>query len=342
MIRNYKLRIYPNKGKAKRLDGLLAFWKSEVQKKINLFWDVGVDKTPFCLSEFRRGGMHINYATQVAYTIVKNCKKSKIDKPTYNGNEVYLHCNGLIYLDYKTKEYDFWIKISGHEKGKGRIVLPCKTFQLFNDMRKFGKLKHSGKLIRKQGKYYLIVYIEIPDVAVTVDNYIGIDVGLKNPVVTSDGKFYGQDIESLRRRTKWRRYNNGLSACKQKLNQLAKQFPEIYPNTNFIVENLSFKGRKKSNRKFRRNKNNWAYNHFSGRLEDIGKLKGFDVVKVNPAYTSQTCPMCGRVSKSNRKGELFQCKSCDYVNHADVVGAMNVLQSRQGSLSTLNPVEIGN
>ena len=50
------------------------------------------------------------------------------------------------------------------------------------------------------------------------------------------------------------------------------------------------------------------------------------VVKVNPAYTSQTCPSCGHCEKENRPTQAeFECRQCGYTNNSDVVGAINVL-----------------
>jgi putative transposase len=44
-------------------------------------------------------------------------------------------------------------------------------------------------------------------------------------------------------------------------------------------------------------------------------------------HTSQTCPCCGHVSKDNRQTQAkFLCVGCGYVNRADVVGAINVLE----------------
>ena len=50
------------------------------------------------------------------------------------------------------------------------------------------------------------------------------------------------------------------------------------------------------------------------------------LVIVPPQYTSQTCPCCGHISAENRKTqEKFVCVKCGFENHADVVGAMNIL-----------------
>ena len=60
------------------------------------------------------------------------------------------------------------------------------------------------------------------------------------------------------------------------------------------------------------------------------KILDFDlkvaVEYVNPAYTSQTCPSCGHVSRKNRSGIKFKCDSCGRKAHADWVGATNILR----------------
>ena len=50
---------------------------------------------------------------------------------------------------------------------------------------------------------------------------------------------------------------------------------------------------------------------------------GIPFFVTNPAYTSQTCPICNYIFKSNRKGEVFKCKNCGYFENADIVGARN-------------------
>lgn len=53
---------------------------------------------------------------------------------------------------------------------------------------------------------------------------------------------------------------------------------------------------------------------------------GGELIEVPPQYTSQTCPCCGHTHKDNRKTQAkFACGQCGYENHADHVGAINVL-----------------
>jgi putative transposase len=58
------------------------------------------------------------------------------------------------------------------------------------------------------------------------------------------------------------------------------------------------------------------------------------LIAVPPQNTSRACPRCNHVSKDNRQTQSrFACMSCGYENHADVVGAINVLERGQRLLA---------
>jgi putative transposase len=53
---------------------------------------------------------------------------------------------------------------------------------------------------------------------------------------------------------------------------------------------------------------------------------GGTLLAVPPHNTSRTCPACGHVAAANRVTQAkFACVACGYANHADVVGAINIL-----------------
>lgn len=56
--------------------------------------------------------------------------------------------------------------------------------------------------------------------------------------------------------------------------------------------------------------------------------RGVEVVRVPPAYTSQTCAKCGAVDRENRKTQAeFICVSCGHTDNADVNAARNILNA---------------
>lgn len=58
---------------------------------------------------------------------------------------------------------------------------------------------------------------------------------------------------------------------------------------------------------------------------------GVPAVFVNPAYSSQTCPRCGHVSRKNRRGNRFLCEQCWYQNNADIdISAATIVGKRLG------------
>jgi putative transposase len=53
---------------------------------------------------------------------------------------------------------------------------------------------------------------------------------------------------------------------------------------------------------------------------------GCQLLFVDPKYTSQECPECHHRSKDNRQTQAeFECVECHHKEHADLVGAKNVL-----------------
>lgn len=55
------------------------------------------------------------------------------------------------------------------------------------------------------------------------------------------------------------------------------------------------------------------------------KYSGGELIKVNPAYTSQTCPACGCINKLSRKSQaVFSCLECNHTDNADFVAATNI------------------
>jgi putative transposase len=69
---------------------------------------------------------------------------------------------------------------------------------------------------------------------------------------------------------------------------------------------------------------------------------GGTLLAVAPQHTSRTCPCCGHASKENRRTQAqFVCVECGYENHADVVGAINILARGHRVLACGEPAQSG-
>jgi putative transposase len=71
---------------------------------------------------------------------------------------------------------------------------------------------------------------------------------------------------------------------------------------------------------------NKGWGGFLAALEHTARYHGATVVKVNPAYTSQTCNACKHIARESRQSQaLFHCVVCGHQAHADVNAAKNIL-----------------
>ncbi len=76
----------------------------------------------------------------------------------------------------------------------------------------------------------------------------------------------------------------------------------------------------------------WA--EFRRQLEYKQAWRGGELLAVPPCNTSSTCPRCGHVAAENRQTQArFACVKCDYENHADLVGALNILAAGHAVLA---------
>jgi len=164
---------------------------------------------------------------------------------------------------------------------------------------------------------------------------IGVDVGLNVVAATSDGRTFGAELkpkfDRLYERVRSLRANRQRQGLKEnsprldrlesKLTGMVKTITGEVANklvrdapkgTVFVVEDLDLRGCRGQKR--------FAYRALAHSLETKAPT-----IKANPAYTSQTCPSCGYVSRRNRSGVNFVCRSCGRRSHADVVGGINLL-----------------
>ncbi len=85
-----------------------------------------------------------------------------------------------------------------------------------------------------------------------------------------------------------------------------------------------------------------GWGEFRRQLEYKTMWNGAMIIAVPPHNTSRTCPCCGCVSKDNRQTQAeFLCVDCGYKNHADVVGAINILERGHRLLACGESVQLG-
>lgn len=111
------------------------------------------------------------------------------------------------------------------------------------------------------------------------------------------------------------------SAVGQAVNQLFRNETGV---ATLVVEDLGRRG-EPVNTHINRRLGRWLKGYLQKRLRETAERNGVELIAVNAAYTSQTCPRCGFVSRANRRAGMFRCTSCDFTGSSDAVAATNVL-----------------
>ena len=119
-----------------------------------------------------------------------------------------------------------------------------------------------------------------------------------------------------------------------KINEVVNKFINFYKDTDFVCENLrNVKHASKLYKSLNNKLQYWSYRQVLMKLEALSEVEGFNLTKIDPAYTSQTFSKCGTILKSNRNGEFYNC-SCGLIIDADTNAAINILH--RGTHSSSN------
>ena len=69
----------------------------------------------------------------------------------------------------------------------------------------------------------------------------------------------------------------------------------------------------------------WSFSQLRQFIDYKAVMSGVGVVCIDPAYTSQECPICHHISRSNRPTrDEFCCVCCGFSGPADTVAARNI------------------
>jgi putative transposase len=83
----------------------------------------------------------------------------------------------------------------------------------------------------------------------------------------------------------------------------------------------------------------WPFQQLGEFIEYKARRAGVPFIEVDPAYTSQKCPVlwCGHTEKANRpERDTFCCRRCGFAGPADVVAGINVRQRARSAWVFVN------
>lgn len=223
------------------------------------------------------------------------------------------------------------------------------TVTIFKDRQPQGQLRNAI-ITRKNNKYYISITTkqETEGLTKTNDNQVGIDMGISFFASLSTGEQIENPRHTLKYERKLRIENRSLARKKKgsksrekqrmkvaKLHEkisntrrdfLHKQSKKITDNYGLIVvEDLKVKDMVKD-KYFSKHVLDATWSEFFNQLSYKSYQKGGEFIKINPAYTSQTCSSCGKVDKKSRISQSkFVCTSCGVESNADINASNNIL-----------------
>lgn len=228
--------------------------------------------------------------------------------------------------------------------GRQKIAYVCGDHQ----RRLLTLRKGEVDLMLVRGRWYLAVVCDIDDPdLIEITDVLGVDVGIVNIATDSDGTNHsGAAVERARRIHFHRRRNlqrKGTRSAKRKLRRLSGRQARYQRDVNHriskaIVSSAQRSGRAvaledlkgirhrvKAPRRQRARLANWQFHQLRAFIEYKARLAGVPVLLIDPAHTSQTCPVCGRIDRKNRPDrDTFRCVGCGHAGPADAIAATNI------------------
>ena len=247
-----------------------------------------------------------------------------------------------------------------------RILLPKLGWIRYRNSRDILGEVRNVTISQSGGKWFASIQTqrEVEQPLPTATTAIGIDVGITRFATMSDGSFiaplnsfkkHQQRLARYQRRmSRKTKFSSNWKKAKAKVQKihtgianarkdfLHKTSTTISQNHALVcIEDLQVRNMSKSSKGnseqhgkkvaqksgLNRSILDQGWGEFRRQLAYKVQSHGGMLLAVPPHHTSQTCPACGHVSKDNRLTQAkFLCVDCGYENHADVVGAINVLE----------------
>lgn len=213
-------------------------------------------------------------------------------------------------------------------------------------------------LVYRDGEWYLYATVEYTEpLESEIAGWVGVDLGIVNIAVTSDGAIHaGGQVNALRhrhRRLRQRLQKKGTKSAKRLLRRrrvkearfgtwlnhtISKRIVADCERTTsgIVLEDLKhIRTRVRARRSQRATLHSWSFGQLQAFLVYKAKLHGVPVLFVDPRNTSRRCPSCGHTEKGNRPNQAtFLCKSCGLAGLADLLAAQNLAALGRGSVNS--------
>ena len=208
----------------------------------------------------------------------------------------------------------------------------------------FPRLRGQVDLVYRDGQFHLYATAQVPTPEPTpVTDFLGVDLGLANLATDSDpdtAPYGGGDVERVRRKhclQRRRLQRRGTTGARRKARRVGRKEGRFRRHENHRITQQLVSAAQRTGRgiavedldgirdrvtarapEARARLSGWSFHQFYHFLAYKAERAGVPVVRVDPAYTSQTCAACGHCCRANRTSQaVFECQACGHKAHAD-------------------------
>lgn len=343
----YKFRLYPNKEQETKFNQTLGscrfVWNYMLNKSIEHHKETGNFLFKFSLNKLLPD-------LKKEFDWLKEPNSQSLQDVNDNIDKAFRNCfrSKFGFPKFKSKKSPVQsFKIPQHFQLLDKhIKLPKIGLIRYKKHRDISGEIKSLIITKDVSKWFVVVLVEQDDVCYQVDmnKSIGIDLGIKDFVVMSDGTRYNypdtiknttKRIKKLQRQLAKKKKGSRnkekarilLANKNQKLrfqkndchNKIASSITKNYDVIS--MENLNVKGMLK-NRKLSRSIHESAWSSLKSKIKNKAKLYS----EIDRFYPStKTCSECGYIKEEISLSErTFSCENCNYVEDRDINAAKNI------------------
>lgn len=247
-----------------------------------------------------------------------------------------------------------------NQRIKVSMTLGKYQLQKLNDIKLFETGESDLIYDRRTDRFYIVVTIDNPEhVIYKSKKVLGLDLGIKNIVADSTGTVWtGSKVQQTRKRYATLRIglqSRGSKSSRRHLKKLSGKEQRFCRDVNHCISKLvvqkakgtrsalaleEFKGirnrlglknpsgsGKRVRKSVRTLINKWSFFQLRFFIAYKAKIAGVPVFIVPAYHSSQTCSVCGHVSKKNRTNrDDFRCVKCVHAECADLNASKVIAQ----------------